>query len=299
MLKSKWTVSDGTVPYLRGSEKLKIGFVGAGKVGTNLARYFADCGLIVSGFFVRTDTSELNNSFKMFNDLSSFIESSDVVFITVKDDQIRQVANEISKMREEFDGKTFAHTSGSNTIDLLDKLKDKGAKVFTFHPLQTFNSKKIDMELMKKMHIFIENKENDEVTVILDSINNKSHSILSNEKIKYHCAASIISNLTTGLIDIGFDLIEEIGVDKSDSKDVFSSLIEGTYKNILEVGPKKALTGPISRGDYSIVEKHLMVLNNKHKKLYKLLAMKTLYLAKDNLTKEKYNKIECLLREDE
>ena len=147
------------------------------------------------------------------------------------------------------------------------------------------------------MHIFVENKNSTVLMQILDAIKNPYHVIDTQFKSQYHLAASIISNLTTGLIDFGLDLLDEIGMDKKDSLDAFRPLILGTINNILDRGPKSALTGPVSRGDSETVKKHLKCLDGDSKILYALLASRTLQMSKDRISKEQYDKIFRVLKD--
>lgn len=288
---------------MKGSAQLKIGFIGAGKVGTNLASYFADNGLIISGFFVRTDTSineEIKKKkFSYSTNLKEFIDKTDVIFITVNDDQISAVVEMILQMQMDLSLKTFAHTSGSLSAQVLSLLKEKSAEVFTFHPLQTFSDYCISNQDLKEMHIFVENKESIALIQILDAIKNQHHVIDTQHKSQYHLAASVISNLTTGLIDFGFDLLDEIGMDRENSIEAFRPLILGTTTSILSKGPKLALTGPVSRGDSETVKKHLECLDGDSKLLYILLAKKTLQMSKDRITEEQYNRLFQMLKESE
>ena len=88
MLEWWWTVSYGTVLYREEVTQLNIGFVGAGRAGTNLAKYFAESGLNISGFFIRKNASLQDFPFKLFTNLTLFIEECDVIFLTVQDDKI-------------------------------------------------------------------------------------------------------------------------------------------------------------------------------------------------------------------
>ena len=164
--------------------QLNIGFVGAGRAGTNLAKYFAESGLNISGFFIRKNASLQEFPFKLFTNLTLFIKECDVIFLTVQDDKIVSVVNQLSNLNEDFTGKAFAHTSGSNSVSQLNPLLEKGASIFTFHPLQSFSSMKSDTSMLKNMHIFVENGENPSVEEILKTIGNPFHNI-SNPNIDY------------------------------------------------------------------------------------------------------------------
>lgn len=63
-------------------------------------------------------------------------------------------------------------------------------------------------------------------------------------------------------------------------------LVRGTVNNIFNLGTVNALTGPISRGDYGVVDAHLKELANSDMRtgqniteIYKILAEATKELA--------------------
>ncbi len=149
------------------------------------------------------------------------------------------------------------------------------------------------------MHVFVENGSAEQLRVILAAIGNPAHEISTEDKSRYHLAASIISNLSTALIDWGFGIMEEIGIEQRDSRDAFQSLIEGTISNIMADGTVDALTGPVKRGDIHTIEKHLEALDGDQALMYKLLAKRSLDMAKSSLNKEKYESLSRLLGKDE
>ena len=68
---------------------MRIGFIGAGKVGFTLGKFFTEHHIPISGFYSRSADSadaaaKFTNS-KHFDDLSALLSDSDAVFITVPD----------------------------------------------------------------------------------------------------------------------------------------------------------------------------------------------------------------------
>jgi predicted short-subunit dehydrogenase-like oxidoreductase (DUF2520 family) len=64
-------------------------------------------------------------------------------------------------------------------------------------------------------------------------------------------------------------------------------LIEGTLSNIEKVGVRKALTGPIARGDVKTVKKHMEDIGSRRPDLlalYKLLGFYTVDIAAETNT---------------
>ena len=94
---------------------MRIGFIGAGKVGFSLGRYFVENGLTVSGYYSRniqsrTEASRFTRT-KAFDELADLLNSSDTVFITVPDSAIREVYEQIRDIG--IAGKLICHCSGA------------------------------------------------------------------------------------------------------------------------------------------------------------------------------------------
>ena len=64
-------------------------------------------------------------------------------------------------------------------------------------------------------------------------------------------------------------------------------IVRGTVDNIFKLDTVRALTGPIARGDYKVVEKQLVALkswNKEYGELYRLLGSVALNLSRDQGT---------------
>lgn len=89
------------------------------------------------------------------------------------------------------------------------------------------------------------------------------------DKIKYHGAAAIASNLVVGLIGLSEELLKQCGFDEKSAHNALAPIIKGNVKHIVEEGVVEALTGPIERCDVSTVRKHMSVLIKKPMKSIK------------------------------
>ena len=73
-----------------------------------------------------------------------------------------------------------------------------------------------------------------------------------------------------------------MGMDAVCGIKAFAPLLEKTVKNIKELGSTGALTGPVSRGDSGVVEKHLIHIEKRLPEfgnVYKALAIQTVRAA--------------------
>jgi len=304
---------------------MKIGFIGAGKVGSALGRDFHQKGMTLSGYFSlnfsHAEFAAAETRSKAYTQIADVIDESDMIFLTVNDDAIQTVVKTLSTTSEIcFNEKIIAHTSGvhaSNQLEPLDKL---GAAIYAVHPLQAFASVEQALTLLSSTVFSVEGTGISSINGEPTALNGAGERMLafmgetaydffvmaSGDKARYHAAAVISSNYLVATLDFALSQFEKIGCSKAFAMKALFPLIQGTIENIDRFGTVEALTGPIARGDVHTIEKHLDCLNAEEQNLYRALGRKTLEIAiakglsegsKDqlfNLLKEDYNgKKEC------
>ncbi len=244
---------------------MNIGFIGAGKCGMSLAKYFKSNGINVSGFYSRHNTC---GNFP-FLDLSELVNGSEVIFITVTDAQIENVWNGISKL--DLADRIVCHTSGLVTSDVF-----KGANadnVCSMHPMLAFNSPDVSVDIISKAFFALEGGKNaiSKVSSILDICKNSYKIIDKRDKAKYHAAACFASNFVVSVCEVAFSLLEDCGFMGDEARETLSPIMEYNMSNIINDGTEKAITGPAVRGDFKTIEEHLAVLG-EYTDLYKRLT---------------------------
>ena len=123
-----------------------IGFIGAGKVGTALAALLHARGVNVVAVSGRTAAASrrMARSAGLPLDTASSraetLASASLVFLTVPDDAIGPLCEEIAREGGWRKGQGVVHCSGALSSEVLEPAKGAGALVASFHPLQTFAS---------------------------------------------------------------------------------------------------------------------------------------------------------------
>ena len=84
---------------------------------------------------------------------------------------------------------------------------------------------------------------------LLTSCGNKTARIQSSKKKKYHCAASVASNLMVGLAAMAIDMLCDCGFEKEGAMALLEPLMTGNIASVCEKGPVAALTGPLLRSE--------------------------------------------------
>ncbi|QXM07091.1 Rossmann-like and DUF2520 domain-containing protein [Crassaminicella indica] len=286
---------------------MKIGFVGAGKVGCAFGTYLKKHGFEIYGYFSKTFASaeraaRLTES-KAVLDLAELVKNIDILFITTSDDAIKKVCDYLVEKKLLSEGKILVHMSGAASSNILKNAKEAGCFIYSLHPLQAFADIQKAVDDLKNTFFSIEGDEEKLHVLenILKTLGNPYFKLTDNQKSIYHMAACVVSNYLVTLMDYGLSLFASIGIDERQGYKALYPLIEGTIKNIDRLGTKEALTGPIARGDVGTIKNHIAALKDNVEALdfYKFMALKTIELAKNKDENKDLKDLENILKEVE
>ena len=81
---------------------MKIGFIGAGNVGTSLGKLFVQRGVSVTGYFSRTrrhaeEAAEFTRT-HCFDTLEEIVQASDTLFVTTSDGVVARMWNDMKTL---------------------------------------------------------------------------------------------------------------------------------------------------------------------------------------------------------
>ena len=271
-----------------GAQRMKIGFIGAGKVGIAIAHALKMKGFEIATVADVTGEKALKMARQYLGDSVSYtdnnmevIRTCDIVAITTQDGVIRDVVKEIHEKTERLDGKLFFHTSGAHPSSILKPLDEKGAILGSLHPLQTFPDVDSAIRVLPSTYIFIEGDERALRTLeaLGKGIGHAVIPIDGKNKVYYHLCAVFVCNLLCSLLYASEEIMEKIDI----PLEPFFPIINATLQNIEAKGPLLSLTGPIVRGDSETVEGHIDALKNMklNKQIYKALSLVALDMVKE------------------
>ena len=265
---------------------MKIGFIGAGRVGFTLGKYFCEHGVEVAGYYSRNiqsaqEAAEFTNSL-VYDLPAKLLEACDILFLTVPDGIIPQIYRELCQ--ESIRGKILCHTSGAAAAgETFPDIEARGACGYSVHPLFAVSDKYRSYRELTDVFFALEGTASrlDDMLKWLRSTGLKVQVIDSKCKPKYHAAASIVSNQVVALFAEAQAMLMECGFQPETAMDALKKIFLGNAQHVAQVGPVKALTGPVQRGDVSTVAKHLSVLEKpKDRLLYLLLSERLMEVAK-------------------
>ncbi|MBI2252761.1 MAG: DUF2520 domain-containing protein [Armatimonadetes bacterium] len=289
-------------------KKYKIALIGAGIIGTAFGYLFKKAGYHILGISSRTFKSAKTSAYLIecpaFNNPLELVKNANLIFLAVPDKEIEVLASLLVKNNTINPGDILIHTSGALSSKVLIKAKDKGAHILSFHPLQSFASFELAIKNLAGTTFAIEgDKEVHPLALKLaKSLKGKILILTEEQKPLYHLGACFASNYLITIINLACELLREAGFAKKEALKNLLPLIKGTLNNLINLGLPKSLTGPISRGDFNIIEcqkKTLKKFKPDLFELYKNLSLYTLNLAKEKgkAKEEDLKKISLILNE--
>ncbi|MCX5998328.1 MAG: DUF2520 domain-containing protein [Chloroflexi bacterium] len=281
----------------------KIGFIGAGTVGTALAVRLGEKGYPVIAVSSRSQSSAerlagMVAGCNVHHNGQAVAEVAEMVFITTPDDAIAEVASHVKW----HPGQSVIHCSGAESLDVLQPATEAGAQAGAFHPLQTLASVADAIENIPGSSFALEADE-----PLLGNLKDMVNALRGwwillkpGDKVLYHAAAVMASNYLVTLTKLATDLWQEFGASTAEATQALLPLLQGTVNNLGTVGLPDCLTGPIARGDVGTVRQHLTALREKAPGLlatYQELGRQTvpIALAKGRISEEKADRLRQLL----
>jgi predicted short-subunit dehydrogenase-like oxidoreductase (DUF2520 family) len=282
---------------------LTFTIIGNGAVGGALADFLKKKSYTVRSLFNRNGGTLYSQDGTAADTLKNYPaeenEAGDVIFISVPDDHISEIATKLSRIDLNWSSKKVIHCSGNLFSDELHALARLGAQTASMHPLQTFQrgdgagrfdgvfvSLEGHPELCKQLEEFVKNMGANPLQVEKE------------QKQMLHIAAVFASNYVVAILHEAEGLLREKGIESGLKP--LEPLIRQTIDNSLNLGPTEALTGPVARGDAESVLKHLQALNDQSESinLYRVLGAKALQIADErgNLATDKLQALKQILQ---
>jgi len=273
-----------------------VAIIGAGRVGGAIGRLLAQAGYTIIAVSARTrETAEKARSFigsgEAFTDAVAAARTADIVFITTPDSAIRTVCDTVAAGGGFRRGSTIVHTSGAQTVELLEAARGSGAYRAVLHPLQSVPNRELGVQNIPGSYFRVE-ADPEALDLARELVKALGGTELAmpgwtsgkDSAALYHAGAVAASNFFVALVDLSLRFYEALGAERKDALKAVLPLIKGTLANIESAGVPEALTGPIMRGDVQTVRGHLEAIAVRTPELaalYTMLARHTVVVARD------------------
>ena len=193
-------------------------------------------------------------------------EDAELALLCVPDTAIRNVAQGLSPGH----GRWVAHVSGATPLAALDPHERR----FSVHPLQTFTRSRGPEQLDGAWAAVTAESEEARARgfELAQTLGLRPFELGEEDRAVYHAGASIASNYLVTLYRAASELVEAAGA----PAEALEPLVRRTIENGFE------LTGPVARGDWQTVERHVEAIQARRPQLeplYRILADATEALA--------------------
>lgn len=279
---------------------MKIGMIGAGKVGFSLGKFFAQSGVSLTGYYSRNPKSaqkaaEFTDS-NDYRSIQALVEDSDAIFITVPDTAISSVYREVSRF--EITNKYLCHCSGALAVkEAFPDIEKTGAYGVSIHPLFPISSKLESYKELSDAFFCLEGDAQavERFSAMLRKTGASVQKISNENKVRYHAACVTASNFMCALMQKSEELLLSCGFTSEGAREALAPLMRSNLEHLLKNGAEASLTGPIERGDEATVKKHLQALSGEEAELYRCLSAVLLEIAKRKHPQADYRRLEELL----
>ena len=284
--------------------KLKIGFIGTGRLGSALALSLSEKGYIIAALSSRGGDSARKLASMLGGKVvvggnQEVADYADLIFITTPDDLIGRIAEEV---RWEAHHKVV-HCSGAFGAEILEPARKMGAEIGAFHPLQTFAH--FGMKEAFEGITFAVEAEGELLEILArmaEELGGRWVRLGAEDRVLYHAAAVIACNYLVTLAEAATRLWNLLGEEQSEALEALLPLMRGTLKNLETFGLPHALTGPIARGDVGTIRRHMEELGRKAAELlplYGILGLHTIPIAerKGGIDEVKAKELKEILKE--
>src|SRR5579871_568009 len=283
----------------------RIGFIGAGRLGTGLAWALDRAGLRIAAAASRSPASaqRLAERIEGCRPLPSgqdVIDGCDLVFLTMNDDAIRPA---VASWRWRQDMRAV-HCSGATPVEALQPAADQGAQIGGFHPLQTFSAADAAIRSLPGCTVAIEADEPLEglLRELAVRLQCRAIKLPAGARARYHASGAYASQLLNVLLREASTVWRSFGRDEAEAVAALIPLARGTLAAIESAGVAAAMPGPISRGDLATVRLHteaLAAVDPAVADLYSRLSLRAIPLAveRGSLAPERAPEFAAVLRE--
>ncbi|MEO9254624.1 MAG: Rossmann-like and DUF2520 domain-containing protein [Tepidiformaceae bacterium] len=263
----------------------RVGFIGAGRLGSSLAAALTSAGYdvaTVAGRDAESSTSLaslLGPNVQPTTQPELVLETCELIFLTVQDREIEPLAQRLPWRASHL----VVHCSGARGLGVLQRASAVGAVVGCLHPLQSFPSRTPDPGRFTNIFCGVEGEE--PISGVLErlvaTLGARTIRLEGVDRALYHAAAVFTSNYVIALASAARRVWTMAGLPPESAREALAPLILSVAESIGEMELEDALTGPIARGDVRTIAAHLSALSPDPalQELYQCLGTELLDLA--------------------
>lgn len=243
--------------------RLRIGIIGAGRVGSVLGAALARAGHHITGVTAVSDLSRLRAEALLpgvpIVDVATAISDVDLVLVAVPDDALPRLIASLADHGNVRPGQFWVHPAGRYGIDVLEPAVAYGAAPIAIHPVMTFTGTSVDLARLSDCPFGVTAPEGlrPVAEALVVEMGGEPVWVPAEHRSTYHAALSYGANYLITLVAQSLELLTAAGVEQPQR--LIAPLLSASLDNALRLGDQ-ALTGPVMRGDAGSVAAHLRAI---------------------------------------
>jgi predicted short-subunit dehydrogenase-like oxidoreductase (DUF2520 family) len=225
---------------------MRVTIVGRGKVGTALARA-ARRGRLHVRF----------TSGRRVLDGAPVV--ADLVVIAMRDADVAAVARALAPRASRLGA--AAHCAGALGIEALEALARAGVPTAAAHPLLSFSGS--TPVSLRGGALVVEGAPGAVAAARRFAAGIGMNPVVVGriDRATYHAAAALAANGAAALASAAATLLAAAGIGRERAGALLGPLLRSVGDNVTRLGPERALSGPVRRGDVATIQRHLAVLD--------------------------------------
>lgn len=245
--------------------QLSIGVIGAGRVGAVLAAKFRLAGHTITSVSGRSDATHLRVETLLpgidILEPAEVAARSEILILSVPDDSLILVAEELAATGTVRPGQVVMHTSGRHGLEALAALTRRGARPIAFHPAMTFTGTDVDLDRSCVFGLTAADGERALAEQLVADLGGTAMWVDEANRALYHAALAHGANHLVTLVSQSMEMLRLAGA--ADPAAVLRPLLAAALDNSLTYGDA-ALTGPVVRGDITTIRAHVDAFSQAH-----------------------------------
>lgn len=250
----------------RSTKRLNI--IGCGKAGRSLARLWLRHRLVEVGGVLNRSLASSQQAVEFLGagtPAADYAElpPAELVMISVADRAIAACAEQLHRAGVVGPGSVVFHLSGCLPSSVLMALRPAGAAIASLHPVKSFADPAAAAASFAGTCCTLEGDRAAcrALRGLVEPLGAVVFSIRPEAKPLYHAATVLACNYLNALMETALWCLERAGIARDQAALLLRPIVLETAENIFRLGPVRALTGPIARGDQFTVAAHLEALS--------------------------------------
>ncbi|MGY1843236.1 Rossmann-like and DUF2520 domain-containing protein [Modestobacter sp. SYSU DS0875] len=256
----------GLAPAAEAPARLRVGVIGAGRVGAVLGAALAAAGHdVVAAAGLSAATRERAARLLPgvpLRPADEVVAGSDLVVLAVPDDTLAGLVAGLAETGRWRRGQLLFHTSGAHGLAVLEPAERAGVLPLALHPAMTFSGGPEDAQRLTASPFGVTSRPEHRpvAEMLVLEMGGDPFWVAEADRRLYHAALVTGANHLVTLVAEAADLLRTAGVDAPAR--VLGPLLTAALDNGLRRGDR-GLTGPVSRGDVGTVRDHLDTLTER------------------------------------